>query len=175
MTRLLVVYATTDGHTKTICERLAARVAPEVDQVTLVEVEQAQDVALSAFDKIVIGASIRHGRHKASLHRYVEANADALNARPTAFFSVNLVARKPDKNQPDTNPYVRKFLAQSRWRPRAVDVFAGRLDYPHYGTLDRLIIRFIMFVTGGPTDPRTTVEFTDWRRVDAFARRIAAF
>jgi menaquinone-dependent protoporphyrinogen IX oxidase len=30
-----------------------------------------------------------------------------------------------------------------------------------------------MKLTGGPTDPRGTFEFTDWDRVDAFALRIA--
>jgi menaquinone-dependent protoporphyrinogen oxidase len=31
-----------------------------------------------------------------------------------------------------------------------------------------------MLVTGGPTDTSAVVEFTDWQRVDAFARRVAA-
>jgi menaquinone-dependent protoporphyrinogen oxidase len=35
------------------------------------------------------------------------------------------------------------------------------------------MIRFIMWLTKGPTDPATVVEFTDWARVDAFARRVA--
>ena len=43
---------------------------------------------------------------------------------------------------------------------------AGRLDYPHYRWLDRQIIRFIMKMTGGPTDPRSCVEFTAWKAVD---------
>ena len=32
------------------------------------------------------------------------------------------------------------------------------------------MIRFIMLLTGGPTDPATVVEFTDWQRVEAFGR-----
>jgi len=59
-----------------------------------------------------------------------------------------------------------------RWRPKDTDVFAGKLDYPSYRFADRLMIRLIMLITGGPTDPRTVVEFTDWQRVDAFARRV---
>ena len=55
-----------------------------------------------------------------------------------------------------------------------VDVFAGKLDYPRYGFLDRQMIRFIMLMTRGPTDPTAIVEFTDWQRVEAFAQRIHA-
>jgi menaquinone-dependent protoporphyrinogen IX oxidase len=29
-----------------------------------------------------------------------------------------------------------------------------------------------MLLTGGPTDPRTSVEYTSWPAVDAFADRI---
>ena len=173
MARILVVYSTTDGHTKTICERLALQLEADVDHVTLLPIEQAHAVALPTFDKVVVGASIRYGRHSALLRRFADANAGVLNAMPTAFFSVNLVARKPDKDRAGTNPYVRKFRSQTRWRPRIVDVFAGRLDYPRYRWTDRLVIRLIMLATSGPTDPRRVVEFTDWQRVRAFARQVA--
>jgi menaquinone-dependent protoporphyrinogen oxidase len=91
---------------------------------------------------------------------------------PSAFFSVNIVARKPEKNRPETNPYMKKFLRQIAWRPMLVAVFAGKLDYPRYGFLDRMMIRLIMALTKGPTDPSTVVEFTDWRQVDAFAGQV---
>jgi menaquinone-dependent protoporphyrinogen oxidase len=52
-------------------------------------------------------------------------------------------------------------------------VFAGKLDYPIYTFLDRQVIRFIMWMTKGPTDPQAVVEFTDWKKVDDFGRAIA--
>jgi menaquinone-dependent protoporphyrinogen oxidase len=52
-------------------------------------------------------------------------------------------------------------------------VFAGKLDYPRYGFWDRQIIRFIMLLTKGPTDPRAVVEFTDWHEVERFARTVS--
>jgi menaquinone-dependent protoporphyrinogen oxidase len=35
------------------------------------------------------------------------------------------------------------------------------------------MIRLIMWMTKGPTDPQTTIEFTDWDKVDAFGHKIA--
>jgi len=35
------------------------------------------------------------------------------------------------------------------------------------------VIRFIMWLTRGPTRRDANVEFTDWARVDAFGRAIA--
>jgi menaquinone-dependent protoporphyrinogen oxidase len=83
------------------------------------------------------------------------------------------VARKPEKNTPETNPYMRKFLAASAWRPKTLAVFAGRIDYKRYGFWDRQVIRFIMWLTKGPTDPDTDVEFTDWGKVEAFGRLVS--
>ncbi len=126
------------------------------------------------YDVIVIGASIRNGKHNPAVPEFIRANQALFQSKPSAFFSVNLVARKADKNTAETNPYVRKFLARTRWKPRLVGVFAGNLDYPRYGTLDRNVIRLIMWLTGGPTDPHARVEFTDWEEVRRYAQKIAA-
>jgi menaquinone-dependent protoporphyrinogen oxidase len=173
MARILIVYSTTDGHTLRICERLCGFVEAQGHQVTLVPVAQAQDAELEPYDKIVVGASIRYGRHRPAVVDFIERNAEVLNRKASAFFSVSVVARKSGKNEPHTNPYVRKLLRRIAWRPRAVGVFAGKIDYPRYGALDRLVIRFIMWLTGGPTDPKAVVEFTDWRKVEAFGNLIA--
>jgi len=170
--RILILYSTTDGHTRKICERLQQVLEGEGHRVTLVSVGDEPGVDLRPFDKIVLGASIRYGRHRPYVVEFVNAHWRVLESKPSAFFSVNVVARKPGKDTPATNPYVRKFLRQISWRPRELAVFAGKIDYPKYGFWDRQIIRFIMWITQGPTDPRTVVEFTDWRQVEAFGRLV---
>ena len=174
MARILFAYSTTDGHTARISQRLGELLAAQSHAVSVAPLATVEDRDLAACDKIVIGASIRYGRHSQALLDFIERNERVLNRKPSAFFSVSVVARKPDKNLPHTNPYVRKLLGRIAWRPREVGVFAGKIDYPRYGIADRTIIRFIMLLTGGPTDPASVVEFTDWNAVDAFAGRIAA-
>ena len=128
---------------------------------------------LSAFDTIVIGASIRYGKHSPAVYQFIEQNLQILQSKRNAFFSVNVVARKPEKNQPDTNPYLKKFLAQIAWKPKNLAVFAGKINYQLYSCRDRFMIRFIMWLTNGPTDLSTNVEFTDWDQVDDFALTIS--
>lgn len=173
MSRILFLYSTVDGHTLKICRRLQQLLEQAGHQVTLADLQERPDIALEPYDKIVIGASIRYGKHRPQVAEFMRANRRVLEGKPSAFFSVNIVARKPGKNTPETNPYVRKFLRQIAWRPRLVAVFAGLLDYPRYGFWDRQIIRFIMFLTRGPTDPGSVVEFTDWKQVEAFGNRIS--
>jgi menaquinone-dependent protoporphyrinogen oxidase len=166
--RILILYSTTDGQTRRISERLQRVLEGQGHPVTLADVEAGPDPDLKPYDKLVIGARIRYGRHSPRVAQFIDRHRKALESKPSAFFSVNIVARKPEKNRPETNPYVRKFLKQVSWRPTAVSVFAGKLDYAKCGFLDRAIIRFIMWMTRGPTDPATVVEFTDWQQVEAF-------
>ena len=165
MAHILFVFSTTDGHTLKICETLRQTIETHGHAVTLAPVVQADTQDLAAFDKIVIGASIRYGHHHPAVHDFLQRHRHTLDRKPNAFFSVNIVARKPNKNTPETNPYLRKFLKRIDWQPQHLAVFAGKLDYPRYGVFDRQMIRLIMWMTHGPTDPTTVVEFTDWQKV----------
>lgn len=172
MANLLIIYSTTDGHTIEICNRLKQVLEEGEHQVTIVSVNDAFGLELSAFDKIVIGASIRYGKHSPSIVKFIKQNEHILDGKPNAFFSVNVVARKPEKNQPATNPYLQKFLKRISWKPKNLAVFAGKIDYPLYNPVDRFMIRLIMWITKGPTDPKATIEFTDWQQVEGFGRLI---
>jgi menaquinone-dependent protoporphyrinogen oxidase len=172
MAEILILYSTTDGHTRTICRRLEEVVEEQGHGVTVMSLDEEPDADLAPFDKVVIGASIRYGKHSKQVYRFIRSHQDDLDRKPNAFFSVNVVARKPGKDTPETNPYLQKFLKQIAWRPKELAVFAGKIDYPQYRWWDRLIIRAIMWITRGPTDPEAVVEFTDWKQVEAFGRRI---
>jgi menaquinone-dependent protoporphyrinogen oxidase len=172
MASIIILYSTTDGHTREICDHLQQLVEKSGDKVTLLCLNDDPEVDLTSFDKIVIGASIRYGKHNVKVYKFIEDNQSVLNSKPNAFFSVNAVARKAEKAQPHTNPYLQKFLKQIAWQPKELAVFAGKIDYQIYGPLDRFMIRFIMWMTKGPTDPNTNIEFTDWDQVDKFGQLI---
>ena len=171
MVSSLIIYSSTDGHTKTICERIIDFLK-DGNLVKLVSLNEAKNLDLSKFNKIIIGASIRYGKHSNELYKFIELNKNILNEKESVFFSVNVVARKPEKNTPDNNPYIKKFLTISKWRPKKIGVFAGRVDYPNYNFFDKYIIKLIMFITKGPTDTSKSYEFTDWSKVEGFAKEI---
>lgn len=169
----LIAYSTTDGQTLRICQRLQAILQQQQLPVQVMPMDAAQKTDLSTWGVLVIGASIRYGRHQKEVYRFIARHGELLQSHPNLFFSVNVVARKPEKATAQTNPYVRRFLREIAWRPQRVAVLAGRIDYPCYGWIDRQAIRLIMSLTGGPTDVRSCTEFTDWSRVDALGREIA--
>jgi len=167
----LIIYSSTDGHTKTICERII-NFSNDRNTAKILPLKEAKKIDLSVFNKIIIGASIRYGKHSKELYDFIEHNKIILNQKDNVFFSVNVVARKPEKNSPETNPYIKKFLKISKWIPKKIEVFAGKVDYPRYSFFDKYIIKLIMFITKGPTDTSRSFEFTDWSKVDDFAKRL---
>lgn len=173
MAGTLLLYSSVYGLSKQICERIQAHLAQRgLDADVAPLVGHALDPA--RYDAIVLGASIKHGKHHPSVLEFIRANRALLESRPSALFSVNLVARKPGRNSPETNPYLKRLVAQSPWKPRLLGVFAGELDYSRYGPFDRHMMRLVMWINRGPTDLATKVQFTDWNEVERFAARVAA-
>ncbi len=164
----LIIYSTTDGQTISISKKIGE----VLENSKVVSIKEAKTLSLNEFETIVIGASIRYGKHKPEVYQFIKDNLDILNNKKNAFFSVNVVARKPEKNTPDTNPYMQKFLQLSNWAPKNLDVLAGKIDYPQYKFVDKQMIRFIMWMTKGPTDINETYEFTDWKKVESFAKKL---
>ena len=171
MSEILIIYSSTDGHTKMICKRIANSFN-NPDDIKIVSLPEVAKFDLTKFHQIIIGASIRYGKHSKNLYKFIELNKNILEQKKNVFFSVNVVARKAEKNTPETNPYIKKFLKISKWKPKKIGVFAGKVDYPKYNFLDKYIIKFIMFITKGPTDTSQSYEFTDWSKVDSFAKEL---
>ena len=173
MKDLLIVYSTTDGHAKKIAEFLSNQLNTGDFNISIVNVEQIKEIKIKSFQKLLVVASIRYGKFNKSLRKFISENGYDLNEIKTAFVSINLIARKPEKSSPDTNVYTRRFLNKSIWKPDLICVVAGMLDYPRYGFWDRQMIRLIMKITGGPTDPDLITEFTDWDKLKKFADMIS--
>ena len=97
MSSFLVIYSSTNGHTKTICERIK-NFLNDGNLVKLIPLKETKKIDLFKFEKIIIGASIRYGKHSKELYNFIKSNKNILDQKKSAFFSVNVVARKPEKN-----------------------------------------------------------------------------
>lgn len=172
--RPLLAFASQDGQAAKIAARIAASFEPAADRIDVATLGDEGEVRVACLGRPVVAlvAAVRYGRHLAPAERFLDHYRRMEGAPPLALASVNLTARKPNKRTLETNPYLKKLVARHRLSPAATAVFAGRLDYPRYRWIDRQLIRFIMLVTGGPTDGVSTIDYTDWASVDAFAAEL---
>ncbi len=170
-----LLYATRDGQTRRIVERLADRWQKERVAYAL------HDLSKQRVDPhgwplpvtVAIVAPIRFGHHLPPIERFLRGHKSFLENQKLVLISVNLTARKAEKNEPETNPYYKKWVKKHRLKPSLGAVLAGKLDYSLYKTWEKWVIRFIMFLTGGPTHFDAVVDYTPWEKVDFLADEIA--
>lgn len=170
---VLLAYSTTDGHTKTIVQYIQHQLQQQGINCSVKQATEVHATDIAAHRVFVLGASVRYGKHQKSVYRLVQQHIAALQSKPNVFFSVNVVARKAGKNTAQGNPYVRRFLQKITWQPQHVAVLAGKIDYPRYRWFDKHIIRFIMHLTGGPTDTSACFDFTNWHAINQLTHTIA--
>lgn len=164
MKPILVVYGTTEGHTRKIAEFIAQRLRGAGRDVDLVDsatpaAEQVAPIYAGAF----IGGSLHQGKHQSALAHFIKANAGWLNAIPTAFFSVSLsMAGHDDVARAEAQKLANEFLADTGLQPGMVRLVAGALKYTQYDFFKRLIMKMIAEKAGGSTDTAHDTEYTDW-------------
>ena len=107
--KIAIIYSSVDGQTKKICQELSLIFEKQQIKTELHSIDNFSDDLLQ-YHTLIIGASIRYGKHNNKVSEFILDNLNKLNQIQTAFFSVNLVARKKDKNSASTNPYMIKFL-----------------------------------------------------------------
>jgi menaquinone-dependent protoporphyrinogen oxidase len=174
MPEILVVFASTHGHTGRIAARVADRLEAAGAHVDLRPLADAADCDPLEYDGVVVGGSIHLGHHQPELASWVRRHARRLNARPSAFFSVCLaVADGTGESRQHADDWIGAFEEDTGWTPRRRASFAGALQYREYDPATRLLMRLKMARGGHPTNIREDVDYTDWDAVDAFADGVA--
>ncbi|PPR08538.1 MAG: Protoporphyrinogen IX dehydrogenase [menaquinone] [Proteobacteria bacterium] len=174
MHKLLFAYTSTRGHTLKILKYIEQHL-PENYKVIYLDLAKQENAKLdlSVFKHVIISSSIYYGKYSKSMYKFTKNNKDELNKVDNTFVSINLTARKEGKDKPETSAYIKTFKKKGVWKPKQIKMFAGLLDYPSYNWFDTMMIRFIMKITKGETNTSKTVEYTDWQKVEDFAKQLA--
>jgi menaquinone-dependent protoporphyrinogen oxidase len=168
MTRIALLYDTTEGQTAKIAERIAETLSRAGVEVTLASVREVVNTfRVEAYDAVILGASVHVGKHAPLVSMFVEQHREALAIRVSAFFSVSLsAAGKSQRQQADARRCLETFLKQTAWQPQQTATFAGALRYRDYGFFKRWMMKKIASREGGDTDTSKNHEYTDWKQVE---------
>ncbi len=169
MRRILVLYGTTHGHTAKIAHAIADTLRTQGATTDVVEAN-AEWPEPEDYTAVVVAASVHEGRYQRPVRRWVRANADALNARPTAFVSVCLgVLQQNPQVQQEVAAIMARFLTASGWRPAVTTTVAGALLYTRYNPFVRWAMKRIVRKASGDTDTTRDYEYTNWAALRTFA------
>ena len=179
MTRVLILYATTDGHTRAVAHAIAEPLSSHGIDTAVIQAGTL-DPAPHEYDGIIVAASVHGGRYQRVVEQWVRAHRHEFADKPAAFVSVCLaVLQQGDPNvKTELDAIVARFAARTGWRPPIVKQVAGALLYTRYNVFKRWIMKRIVAKAGGATDVSRDYDYTAWadlrRFAEDFRRRLQA-
>ena len=175
MTHILIVYGTTDGHTRKIAQVLAENLRARCCSVDIVDSAGILwRLTPETYDGVIVAASVHVGDYQRTVARWVRTHAPKLNEMPTAFLSVCLaVLEKDPEAHEKSRQIMNRFLSRCGWHPTIAKLVAGALLYTRYGWLKRHMMKRIVAKTGGDTDTTRDFEYTDWDDLRDFTQDFA--
>lgn len=172
MSRVLILFGTTDGHTRKVAAALREALRDEGLHAFATDAKHGVSMVVpEEYDGVIVAASIQAGHFQKPVVRWARTHAAQLNRMPTAFLSVclGILEKRPEVRR-TLDAIVEKFQRSTGWRPEAVKFVAGALPYTRYNWLKRWIMRRIVAKAGGDTDTSRDFEYTDWEDLRTFAR-----
>ncbi|HEX5431648.1 MAG TPA: flavodoxin domain-containing protein [Bryobacteraceae bacterium] len=179
MKPVLVVYATREGHSRRIAERVVDRIEGCGYQAAIIDAASVPPgFSLDRYSAALLTASVHRTKHEPEIIEFVKQHLETLNRLPAAFLSVSLSQAGAEDNNaaPErraqaasgVQTMIRAFISETGWRPGRILPVAGALRYTKYGLLLRILMRWVSGRTGGATDTSTDHVYTNWSGVDHF-------
>ncbi len=157
--KILVAFASKHDATKEIAAAIGRVLGASGFDVEVRSVEDVEN--LDGVDAVVLGSAVYVGRWRAPARHFVDANAEALSARPVWLFSSGPLGDplKPDEEQAvDVDSIVAATSARDH------RLFGGKLDRSRLGFGERAVVTAVRASEG---------DFRDWGQIDGWATGIA--
>lgn len=173
--RILIAYATTDGHTRKLAEFAGQRLSREGHEVLLHDCADPEAPDPAEFDDVILAGSIHLGRFQPALVAYARAHAASLNARPSALIAVSLsAAGDHPEDREGLDRCTEHLLSETGWRPSAIHHAAGAFMFTRYGWLKRMLLNRIARRRGLTLDTSKDHDLTAYEALIRFLRELVA-
>ena len=174
-----VFFATREGQTRKIAERVASDLEARDMEVDLHDVRRLRaPIDWPAYAIVCVAASVHIGHHEREMIAFVKRYRQDLDRLRAVFLSVTLSeagaedTRAPrerrEQSAADAQRMIDVFVEETGWRPAGALPVAGALAYSHYNFIIRFVMKCIARRHGAPTDTSRDYELTDWSALDRF-------
>lgn len=186
MKPFLVLYATREGHTQRIADRIVARLRERGRSARVHDVRRVRESLatfdLFAYESAILAASVHLGNHEPEMVAFVKLHRAALTETRSVFISVSMAqAAAEDTTRPaaereeaaaGVQSAIAKFVTATGWKPERALPVAGALMYSRYNFLVRFMMKQIAKKGRMPTDTSRDHDLTDWKALDALVDEI---
>lgn len=165
---VLIPFATAEGQTQKIAERIALHVCERGHEVRVYNTADQTGVPdIDLFDAVIVAASVHEMHHQESAVDFAAAHRDQLARKSSAFVSVSLSAVTTD-GQEEAQQYVDRFIATTGWSPRKILLLGGALRWSECDYFQRQVLQRILLKGSITPGESVNYEFTDWAALESF-------
>jgi menaquinone-dependent protoporphyrinogen oxidase len=167
--RVLVVYGTTEGHTRKLADFMGERLKSAHCGVTVTDAAGAAAPDPALYDAVIVAASVHVARYQTSVVHYARHHREALNSMPSAFVSVSLSAAGDDPDDwAGLDSCVQAFEAQTGWKPKRIHHAAGAILFSAYEFFRKFAMKQIARARGQKVVTTEDYDYTDYELLGAF-------
>jgi menaquinone-dependent protoporphyrinogen oxidase len=172
---ILVLFSTTEGHTRKLAMFVAARLRGYSHKVELSDATDLDLPDAGRFDAALLLASVHLGRYQRSFIEFVRKYHDALNLMPSAFISVSLSAAGDNPSDlAGIRECVGRLEHETLWHPGAVHHAGGAMRFSAYRFFTKLAIGYIARRRGKSVKTSEDYDLTDYTALEIFIDRFVA-
>jgi menaquinone-dependent protoporphyrinogen oxidase len=173
MSRVLVLYGTSEGQTAKIARAIAATLNAAAIETDVVQAG-TRNPRPCHYAGVIVAGSIHAGGYQKPVGQWIQAHLAEFGDLPTAFVSVCLsVLSKHEQARDEARAFPRRFVDDLHWHPTLIKIVAGALPYTRYNFFTRWMMKRIVSSAGGDTDTSRDYEYTDWKDLREFTNRFA--
>jgi menaquinone-dependent protoporphyrinogen oxidase len=183
--KIAVFFATREGQTSKIANRIAEHLRTQGVDVDVVNVKKpTASPNWPEYATAFVAASVHALHHEPEMIEFVRRHRDDLHRIGAVFVSVSMSeagaedvhasAARRERSAADAQRMVDVFVKETGWKPERNLRVAGALLYTQYNFLVRFVMKRISRQNGGPTDTSRDYEFTDWPALDRFVDDVVA-
>lgn len=159
----LVIYATTEGHTRRVARFMTEVLGDLGARTELLSVEDATELDLTRYDRVILAGSVHINHLQKSLERFATAHAEALSAMPGMLVAVSLAAAGEDaEDWSGLRALASRFQAETGWTNGQVVHVAGAFRFGEYDFFRAWAMRWIASQKGQHPDLHGDTVYTDW-------------
>jgi menaquinone-dependent protoporphyrinogen oxidase len=160
---VLVTYATAEGSTAGVAERIASRLSERGHEAEMHPVDQVDGV--DPYDAVVIGSAVHDQAWLPAALAFVHNHATALAQRPVWVFSVGMVDAFPRPLRRGADAEEAKILDAmgDDLSPTGDHIFSGVVERDQFPPMGRAVFRLLGVRYG---------DHRDWAAIDRWANEI---
>ncbi len=181
MKPILIAYATHEGQARRVAGHLVSTLGGLGRAVECCDVVDVRaPLHWESYGGCILVASVHRGEHQREMVDFVKGHRRELGGLPSVFLSVCMAeavvedaahtAPERERAAREAQTQIQRFFDRTGWTPTASHAVAGSIAYSQYGFVMRHVMKRIASKAGLSTDTSRDHQYTDWGKVEDFAR-----